>query len=352
MLNFLGSFRSGFSSGFELTRYSYSYIASRILRLIIPTPPDGWEYLGLAAIVYFAIAMLLCTRGKRTLKILLCIGMFLWRDNLGGYIMHGFQYSIGRWMYGIILLLSYITVEMLPELTGASAKQKRVCVIALFVYIAIALSKHSLRHIDYIFVAMVFLGITLLVLSLRLSENKEKAAKYCSLICVFLVIVNVGVNGIYRNTPNKGNYVAQDSPFGKETDYLFRSAELAIKPVVGEAPKGRADGSEFSGKLVSEWRVPKMVFYNALASAGVIEFWNSMEIRRDIQEPRFSSTQQCTIINTLLSGKYHIEPENNRSYVPYGYEFISHAKGKRSIYENTYALPWGIPMRRLFLMKR
>lgn len=344
VLHFLNAARAGHSIGFIPTQYTYAYLRSMFLHLIVPSqsPYSIYEYsLGLAAIVYFALALLLCTRGKRTLKILLCIGIFFWVDKLGGYIMHGFQFSHDRWVYGLVLLLAYITVDMLPKLTDTSAKQKLVCAIALLVYMVMTLASPSARQIDYILVALVFLGLTMWVLSLQLSENKENTAKYCSLICVVLVVVNVGINGIYRTAPDQGNYAAQFTPFGKQRDLLFQSAEFAIQPLVGENPKGRVDGSEFLTKLISDWRIPVMIFYDSVASAHVVNFWNSMEIRRWANVPRYNSTQQCTILTTLLSENYHIEPENKRSYVPYGYKFISHVSGKRSIYENTYALPWG-----------
>lgn len=339
ILNFLDSARAGHSV-FVPTHYSYPYLSFKILNMITP-PFAGWGVLGLAAIVYFALAMLLCTHGKRTLKILLCIGIFFWIDRIGGYIMHGFQYSIDRWIYGFVLLLSYITVDMLPKLTSGSAKQKWVCAIALIVYMIIALLRPRERHIEYVLVALVFLALTIWVLSLQISANKENFAKYCSLLCIVLVVINVGVNGIYRTAPDQGNYLVYFSPWGKEVNSLLQSAEYAVQPLVKENPQGRVDGSEFSDQLVSEPFVPKMVFYDSMASVGVIEFWNSMEIRRAFSHPRFNSTQQCTIINTLLSNKYHIEPEKKNFFVPYGYIFISQAPGKRSIYENTYALPWG-----------
>lgn len=60
--------------------------------------------------------------------------MFLYLLPLGGYVMNGFSYPASRWTFAMVLLLSYVVVEMLPTLFSLNNKQKFICFTTLLLY--------------------------------------------------------------------------------------------------------------------------------------------------------------------------------------------------------------------------
>lgn len=343
---FLNAGRSGFSNYTPRT-YTWKYFGRYLLRLIAPSSGTSWDYLALAAIVLFAIALLFLSHGRWSVKLLTLSAFAIWLTGMGGLIMNGFQYSSNRWTFGLALILAFVVVEMLPELLELTGKQQGICLAVLCAYAAIVFFIVYFRTQGYALVGVCFLSLTLLVLVMPLgrqaSSRRERlcAKNFRSIICVVLVVINVGINGIYFYGADQGNYIAEFAESGYETERLEGAIERDLGPYLSNEPEGRADGSSFSRSSNMVWRIPGMLGFNSTMNQNVIHFWTAMENFGNYMLFEIISTDQRTMVNTLLSEKYHIETEKRTSYVPFGYTQIKKTKNGNLIYENNYALPWG-----------
>lgn len=351
VLSFLGGDRSGFSN-YNAAPYTWAYFRNHLLRLVAPSTGSGWAYPSFAAIALFALLLLLFSKRRGALKILTIVTFSVWLISLGGLIMNGFQYASARWTFGLTLLMSYIVVEMLPDLLRLAPKQRIACIIMVCVYGAIVFSTASARKLAYVLVGFSFLSLTLLVLTIVLGQSDGSQntagmlqayayAKIRSVACLILIIFNVGVTGIYMYAPDQANIIGSHKEFGYEVERLENAIERELEPYMLTQPDGRADSTSFTRNTAIVWRIPGMINYSSIINGSITEFWKQVENCGAEQEFNIHTTDQRTILNTLLSEKYHIETEKNVGYVPYGYTPIKQADDNIYIFENRYALPWG-----------
>lgn len=348
--NYLNASRSEFSN-FNPITYSWSYFRNHFLRLVAPSGGMGWTNCTLAAITLFAVVLLFFSKNKHSLKVFTILVFATWLTDVGGLIMNGFQYSSNRWTFGFALVLAFVVVEMLPELLSLTKKQHFLCAFVICLYMAITFFSASARKLTYVTVGFSFLALTMYVLSMPLNmsmliSNPDKPARnyeknFRAVVCLLLVIVNVGVNGIYWAASDQGNYISSFKNSGYETKRLFDSIERELEPYLLENPSGRTDSSSFLHNIAMVWRIPSMISYFSVTNGNTIEFWKAIELSENSSNFRIRSTEQKTIAGTLLSEKYHIESEKSTSYVPFGYFPIKRTDRNNTIYENKYALPWG-----------
>lgn len=165
---FLSSGRSGYSNYFG--SYNWSYYSTRLLRLI--APPGSKDDMAFAAIALFALALLLFAKRRDLLKKLTVLAFAIYMTSIGGFIMNGFQYSSNRWTFGLVLVVSFVVVEMLPELLNISGKQQMICIAVLCVYIFAALSTTTARKLAYVLVGIAFLALTSMVLMMQIKVTE------------------------------------------------------------------------------------------------------------------------------------------------------------------------------------
>lgn len=339
VMEFLMGNRSGFSN--YNGPYNSDYYRLRLLRLI--APPGSWDDMSFAAIALIALIFLFMSKERRSLKVLNIVALSFWLTSIGGLIMNGFQYSSNRWTFALVLIIAFDIVEMLPELLVFSRKEKLLCVFMMVTYIVIVFGGDTLRRTNYILVGLVFLTLSVWVLAIDLNEKygvlhfqNQKAV-----FLLFLVVFNVAVNGIYKYAEGLGNYSSEFEKNGYELEQLIIAPEHEVKEYVPDYMGGRADSTKFTLNKSLVWSVPSMLAYSATINGNIVKFWNSVENCGSNQAFDINSTDQRSIIGTLLSEKYHIEPRKKEPYVPYGYYEYKTTDSGNLIYQNRYALPWG-----------
>lgn len=326
-------------------------LAVRVMRLIAPSASTSYSNPGMAAISLFAVVLMLCSKKRRTLKILVVLAFITWNYSIGSFIMNGFQYPTNRWIFALFLLVAYIVVEMLPNLLNLTTSQKNICIFTLCVYGITLFNDSIIRKTSYLIVGLCFLALTLLVLTMIIKKqskkSKEKNNYYSSniraIMCLILVIFNAGVYGIYFYAPDQGNFVSEFNKYGVETEILDNSVEHEMSEYLQDNPEGRVDSSLFTSNTPLVWDIPSANIFTSTLSENISDFWIKMD-RPEITHManvEINNTDQRTITNTLLSTKYQIESKDTKQYVPYGYAPIKETYKGNTIYENKYALPWG-----------
>lgn len=323
--------------------YGWNYYRDNFLKLV--APPGTWFSLALAAIVLYAVVLLLTERKKHgTLKALLAVCALLYALPLGGHMMNGFSYPIQRWTFGAALLLSFIVVEMLPTLLHLNWKQQCTCLLVLFLYAAFVFADIKVRNIYHI-VGVAMLAATLVVLLVAgaaqqgLQGSARRNAAF--VLCAVLVAGNVSVNAIFKMAEDQGGQIRQYRDRGTETAMLESAIERDAEPYLAEG-SGRFDSTSFTRNVGAIWRVPTMSIYWSIINQNVEIFGAKIENC----ERRFSGISIVGIngrtgIDALFSTKYFIETKDRAQYVPYGYVPLEETQRGNVIYENQYALPWG-----------
>lgn len=336
---FLNAGRAGFSN--YNGAYSLQYYGGRVRGLF--SPPGTWDTPALAVIVLFAFCVLAFSKGRRTLKILIVTALAVLLTSLGGLVMGGFQYSSNRWTFGLALVAAYAVANTLPDMLNLSRKQQKMF-LAVFVAYALmcaVLELMKAKLLGKVIVYAPFLAVFLISTLLVFTKCGTMSRGIRECMCLMLVIVNVGVNGIYKFAPDQGNYVGEFQKSRYEVKRLESAVERELEPYLSNAPKGRGDGTEFSVNTSMVWQIPGLLSFTSILNRNFIEFLNRLENCGNWMNFYIYSTDQRAAANTLLSVKYQVESEDRAGYVPYGYRQIQKTEKGNLIYENNYALPWG-----------
>ena len=351
---FLAGERNGFSN-LQISSYPivhWIYLWWRFLRFAAPTDfveyEWGMNWPAFAAIALFAVVLLFLSKRKRTLKWMVGAALIALFSPLGGWIMNGFQYSSNRWAFGLALAVAYAVTEMLPALLQMTFRRTVICWAVLCFYAFVSVISPMMRRVSYAAFGIAFLALTLLVLTARypaLSARTPQKLKgrLRSLACLVLVTVNVCVYSLYDCAEDQGGYARQFARSGMEWLRIAASMESSASAILDklETVDGRFDSDLFAYNLSMVWNVPEIIFYSATTSGNATRLWREMEGAENLQVFKVYSSDQRTIFNTLLSGKYHLETESHQAYVPYAYTLAETSEAGDRLYINDYALPWG-----------
>ncbi len=340
---FIQSSRIGHHS---INPYHWRYQLSLLIGLIYPLWCNNIWYLTFAAIAVFALVILFFSKQRRTLKILLMTTFATLFTSVGGQIMNGFQYPSQRWCFGLALVIAYTIVEMMPEMLKFTRKHLVLYIIILATYAVASFILVSNRNLSSVIGGFLFLVITFLFLSMSMQETKVpdkeggRATKtrwhYSEIMCLLLVVLNVGTNGRYMYSECKSVH----EKWGYEIKRFQDNAIRELEPYLLKNPIGRCDSTSFALNAAMIWQIPDMYSYFSITNKNRIEFWQRMEIYKNNLSFLLYNTDQRTIANTLFSACYQLESSNARGYVPFGYSEVAQSK-KGIIYKNDYALPWG-----------
>lgn len=343
VMGFLASARSGGVS-VERNYFSYGlkYYKTNFLKLI--APPGSYNALSVAAIVLLALVALFVFQKKRcrSLKLLLLACGVIYIFPAGGYMMNGFAYPSQRWTFGFALLLSYILVEMLPELLQLNRKQQLLFFVVFLMYSFAVFWKGKYRT-DYHLVGVSMLAATLLVLCLFGAQNGtgKNGKRIGAIACAFLVLFNVSINGVYKFSKNHANYIGEFTTYGTETKRLETVLERMAESYLVERD-GRFSSSSFSENVGAVWQVPTLSTFWSITNEAVSDLWSRTEnIDQRSSSYTIDGTDQRAYMDALLSMKYFVDKSDRTQYVPYGYSLLEEAKDGILVYENQYALPWG-----------
>ncbi len=342
VLMFLSSGRNGFNN--YQGSYSIADTVTSIMRFIAPPfDMDNGELssMAFAAIALPALALLLFSPKRRSLKIYAVISVVSLFSSVIATIMNGFQYPNNRFTFGVALVMAFIVVEMLPELLALSKRQKWICLLTLGVYVTAVLFPSSTRKINYLPVGAVFLALTVVALTVFSGEKKKGVANVRAFVCLVLVAVNTVTNGIYTYAPDKSTFLNNLYTYGNTIERLENATERELEPYLLSDPEGRGDSTSFGLSTGLLWHIPSLIYYSSMVNGNVIDFWGQIEASGNDMPTRIWRTDQRTAINTLLSVKYHVEAEDKTAYVPFGYKEIETTENEKLIFENQYALPWG-----------
>ena len=354
MLPAIQSFGSAGRSGFSNVSISNSlavhwrYFWVRLTSLISPIQHYDWDW-GLDYPAYAAIfllcAVMVYTAGRKkkvSQKWLLGIGLFMLFCPWCGLVMNGFQYPCNRWSFGLALLAGFLVTDTIPNLFHMTSVQKKVSVAAVVVYGCIAFLSAEIRKEVFASVGTAFLAATLMLVLLCDSEP-ERAKRIKTALCLGLVCLNICSNALYLNSSESMGWSEWFSPAGYETANIISSVESepAYSPYGYTVEDGRIDSTFLQYNNAAVYGYPGTSIYTSYLNGNIVEFRDATEESGNVQYFKIYSSDQRTILNTLLSVDQQYERTETVQYVPYGYSYCGNTLLGSRVYQNDYSLGWG-----------
>lgn len=334
---------SSFSPGnlfvFSLNRYNAIFT-----RLIGP-PRITWDYLGMVSLVFLAlVAFFLCFRKMDgVLKVNIIIWTVLMLIPFGGYMMNGFSYVSGRFLYLVTFLYAAGTVYALPELLRLGRKKMLVCAGASLLYLLAVLFSSDVDKL-YGWFGFIMLVVTLLILAVR--EVRRVPANVVLAVLAAVTAFNIIGNGWFLFSGRGQGYVEEFVDSGEAGSMLASTPEAEI-PLCGEGEFYRTDASvkttENAAVVNGNYSVSS---YFSISNPNRIRYLLELDDGGVLDSMfKIDGLDGRTFLETLASVRYYTVEADREDTVPHGYRFIKEFKrgGKfYKLYENNYFLPLGI----------
>ncbi len=327
---------------FDASRYN------AILTRIIGPPRITWDYLGMASLVLPAVLVLFAGERRKNLELkanILC-WTILMLVPFGGYMLNGFSYVSGRFMYLTTFVFALGMVYGLPELLKLTRKKLLVCLGGAGIYLVLVLFSAEVDQLTGWF-GFAMLAVTLLVL-LGLKKN-------IYVLLTLTVALNIIGSG-WLLFSNKGQgYAESFIDRGRAYQYVAASPEAEVeKAAAKEASqtgtvKGiyRTDSpakrTENTGMITGKYGVSS---YFSMSNPNRIEYLLQMQDGGVLDSMfKIQGLDDRTWLAALASVGYYAVEQGKEFQLPYGYKLVKEFKrGKKTygLYENQYFLPLGI----------
>ncbi|MDP4119520.1 MAG: YfhO family protein [Bacillota bacterium] len=361
VIGFFGFGRVGTSGDKNLLYYSYSYYTSFALNMFSPSMGSS----GIAPLAFFAVILMFIRKNKkdRSMKILFFIGIVFLLIPVFGYVFNGFNYVSDRWTFAFILIMSFITVTMIPKLSNISKKEFITFLIVTFVFAStfFIIDKNNQKYYVFVLSLMAVTFIVLLLLNLlrktRLSIPTRNIIFKSTIFVMAIVLVYVSSIALY----SKGykNYTSQfekakNTAWYKPTtkndlakvpkdNEFYRIDDKALYETDNN-PKGTT--KSFSYNLGMLYHYDTTSGFLSTFNSNIYNYFKLVGSTTADQTPSFiGGFDKRTILNALGGVKYYTT-SHEETHLPFGYSQVTTVKDgvKQTIpgfYQNDYFLPLG-----------
>ena len=349
---------------FDASRYN------AILTRIIGPPRITWDYLGMVSLVLPAVLVLFAAARRKNLELkanILC-WTILMLVPFGGYMMNGFSYVSGRFLYLTTFVYALGMVYGLPELLKLTRKKLLVCLGAAGIYLVLVILSKDVDQLTGWFGFAMLAGTLLVLLLWNWCQAKEGFGgrqlppslagwlkKNIFVLLTLTVCLNIIGSG-WLLFSNKGQgYGESFIGRGRAYQYVAGSPEAEVKEEAEKeasqtgAVKGiyRTDSpakrTENTGMITGKYGVSS---YFSMSNPNRIQYLLQMQ-DGGVSDSMFKiqGLDDRTWLAALASVGYYAVEQGKEYQLPYGYKLVREFKrGKKTygLYENQYFLPLGI----------
>lgn len=337
-IEFLNSERTA-SNG--IYPYTIVYYRNLMNNLLSVSSAGYWVFCGVQSIAMLAIPLLIRRRKENypifLLMLILIIPLLI---SQVGSILVGFNYPNNRWSFILSFIFSYATVVLLHNCKIEKKDWQAIAIFALL-YFGI----NSIFEINMKFYTQIQIFIAIFILLLII--NKEKIKWYKTLLMgVFILGIVSSIENFY--SIDGINYASE---FLKENDLqkAVETSNYSINDFKNAIDTINHTDSGFYRVMKYPYQfdnVSVLKKHNVLGGYYSIIPKDYQELSTDLVNLQYALNRGTrefdyrTKITTLLGVKYYIS--NGKNTVPYGYSLKENYKGNSKLYENQYALPFGI----------
>lgn len=340
----------------EITRnvalfYPIRYYVTAVRGIFAPYSGEAILTIGVAGVAATALIFLFCSQKKRSqLKTFFIVATIFLIFPACGYVLNAFAYATNRWIPAYSLLLSYITVTMLPEMMKATKKQLcGVTTVSVIIGVIACLTGRVGTMELFISSYVIFLLGNLLLLLWRLYGDdvikKNMWGKYLPrLICMMIVACSIAVQAKYLFV--NYNYLNQSYNSGQAFQMIMENnAGSMMRAVNDRGDFHRYEENKYGQTVVMNDAVPNEVnstaLYYSLADGDVFEWMTEVDNNHD-RDFIYVGLDGRAMTGALTSVKYFVVKRGLEQYLPYGYVFKTDSdKRNLAVYENENFLPFG-----------
>lgn len=349
---------------FDASRYN------AIFTRIIGPPRITWDYLGMASIVLPAVLVLFTVGRRKNVELkanILCWTILMLVPS-GGYMMNGFSYVSGRFMYLTTFVSALGMVYGLPELLKLTRKKFLFCIGGAGIYLVLVLFSSDADQIIGWF-GFIMLVMTFLVLLVWNWCRAEKGfwgkqlplsvagwlKKNIYVLLTLTVALNIIGNGWFLFSNKGQGYAESFIDRGRAYQYVAGSPEAEVEKAAEEEAsqtgvvKGiyRTDSpakrTENTGMITGKYGVSS---YFSMSNPYRIQYLLQMQDGGVLDSMfKIAGLDDRAWLAALASVGYYAVEQGKEFQLPYGYKLVREFKrGKKiyGLYENQYFLPFGI----------
>ncbi len=337
-MEFLSSERTANNGIYPYNIYYYRNFIKSILDV---NGVGYWLYWGVQSIVLISLPIFMRRRKENypmfCLMIILMIPLLF---SPIGSMLDGFNYPNNRWTFVMSFIFAYTTVMLLNDIR---IEKKDLKAIAIFVLLYLGLNTIFNVNLKFYEEVQIAIGIAILLFMV----NKEKLRLHKIWIgLTFVIGILFFINNMYSIS---GRNYASEFVKNNDLEKAISTSRYGIEDFnsvlqyIKKEDEGFYRISKFPYKFEN---VSVLKNYNALGGYYSIIPNTNEKLCKDLKNVQYDLNHGVrefdyrTKITTLLGVKYQIKNGNNS--MPYGYSLMKDYKGKSQIYQNDYALPFGV----------
>lgn len=264
-----------------------------------------------------------------------------------GYAFNGFGYVIDRWVFGYSFMVAYIVTSMVPEL-------KEICrqTLAKTVIFGIVVGYGILSiFIQGLSTATFLAGFGMLALTgmflffvLPSLEKKKRGETWGKLALLILVIISLAVNGDFRFSPIKENYIAEYDDAGEAYETLTTSSASTVE-ALEDYGTYRIDEADAVKNTSVAQSYAGLSFYTSLLDYHIDDFHKLLSINNApaAQVYNFKGVDRRAYLEALLGVKYYTTSKSDTK-IPYGFTELTYWPGyeeaDNTVYLNENVMPF------------
>ncbi len=348
VMAFLGSSRLAseyvFNKLYTLKQYS-TYPGT----LISSAAACRWAYIGVSAIGLAGIFLeFIRKRKERWPKVQLLLFYAFMLLPSCGYALNGFGYVTNRWVFAYVLLACFLLARNLEiTLTGKQKLALGVCVLA-YTALCLALPRSRLENtlvsLAVLWISVIFLAAV--CVSPQTARPGPIRTRLWQGGVIALTVLGILVNGYYRISPEKSDYVSQFTDAGAAISMLNGGDGAAILHIQDEdfyrIDTGRR--GHINRNYALHQGISSTSVYFSILPKYQSEYLCNMQAYDQMLD-MYKGLQSRTLLLPFASAKYYISQENYRTQTPYGYEaigsFTTERGNPRVLYQTKNVLPLG-----------
>lgn len=342
LIDFFNSERSSTS----IQPYSIGYYRNLIYNLTT-TKGSYWVYLGVQSLIFISLPIFIKERKKNYplfwLMIVLILPLLV--SNIASIIC-GFSFPNNRWIYVYSFIFAYISTLFLNNQNKISKKDSTYIagMVALYLGINLIFEKELNKYIIAQFFVLVILIVVYINKNFIIKKIKNKAIFNNFIVVIFVFGLTTTIHSMYIGN----NYISEFIDLNEATYLLNTSRDTipSFSSAVNYLNEKDKNYYKISRYPLDFENLGLIRNYSSIAHYYSITPNEYKQLNVDLNNPQYFISHGLKEfdyrpkITTLLGVKYHITSNDTR--VPYGYSLIKAYEDGTKIYENDYAVPFGV----------
>lgn len=236
-----------------------------------------------------------------------------------GHVLNGFSYVSNRWIWAYGMLIAYICVKIYPELFTLTLSEKRRIFVLTVLYSVTALFWQVSRTERNMMAVLILISTSAVILCYGSVYVRRR--NFCLLLGT-LTMAGIVLNISYQYSLEK-DYLSEFSDQGEALKKLESGTDLAVLDT-GDDSLYRYDQLDALAYDNSAMQMGTngTSYYFSMAGGNIGTFFDEMYLNTP-WEQHYENLDGRTILDRLASVKYFVIKNQDRQYLPYGYQWLS-----------------------------